>query len=202
MLVEEFMENFVTQFEAVETALDEARAELNSVDLPPGIGPLRLSLEEVGNIVIHAGGFTPRDDDDMTESERFSQEIVMEGVDELTEQLYLAQYPNTLTEVVADFHKDIVAILVHNPDMMGTLSGIVRHLKTRPEHETRLSTSRKFEQLLQVTETAAAAILDDAPDYALRILDEVADFSHCMTLTSDTTGKARPEADNDNSVSP
>ena len=198
MLVEEFMENFVTQFKDVETALDEAREEINGIELPEGVGPLRLSLAEIANIVVNAGGFAPRDESALTEAERLDQLLVMEGLDELGEQLYLHQFATTLAEVLASFHSDIVTLIRLNPELMKPLSPIVRHLKV--ETVTRLSHSRKFEVLLRMTEDVLEAIPDDLPDYVFRILGEMADFSECMSLTIETADRVRPEAANDNPV--
>jgi hypothetical protein len=199
MLVEEFMENFVTQFEAVEAALVEARNELNDVDLPAGIGLLRLSKVEIANIVVHAGGFTIDDRADKTADEKQNEFLIMEGLDELSEQLYLHQYPDTLAEVMDDFHRDMVSLIRLTPSLMRPLSPVVRQFKV--ETSSRLSTSRKFETLLSMIEDILDDLPEDTPNYALRMLDEVADFSECMTIVTEKTEREDPVPANDNVAS-
>ncbi|MCV9963953.1 hypothetical protein OIU34_18915 [Pararhizobium sp. BT-229] len=196
MLVEEFMNNFVTQFHAVEEALVEARAELNEAELPEGVGPLRLSKVEIANIVLHAGGFTIDEREDKTADEKQNERLIMEGLDELSEQLYLHQYPETVSEVMADFHRDMVTLIRLTPSLMKPLSPIVRQFKV--ETDSRLSTSRKFEVLLAMVEDVLESLPDDTPNYALRILDEVADFSECMTIVTENVEREAPTAANDN----
>jgi hypothetical protein len=196
MRVEEFMENFVDRFEAVEAGLDEARNELNEADLPNGIGPLRLSKLEVANIVLHAGGFTIDDTADKSAEEKQNEFLIMEGLDELSEQLYLHQYPETVAEVMDDFHRDMVSLIRLNPSLMRPLSPVVRQFKV--ETSSRLSTSRKFETLLSMIDDILDDLPDDTPNYALRILDEVADFSECMTIVTENTEREDPVPANDN----
>lgn len=196
MLVEEFMNNFVTQFHAVEEALVEARDDLNEAELPDGVGPLRLSKVEIANIVLHAGGFTLDEREDKTTDEKLNERLIMEGLDELSEQLYLHQYPETVSEVMADFHRDMVTLIRLTPSLMKSLSPIVRQFKV--ETDSRLSTSRKFEVLLTMVEDVLESLPDDTPNYALRILDEVADFSECMTIVTENTEREAPVAANDN----
>jgi hypothetical protein len=196
MLVEEFMNNFVTQFHAIEEALDEARKELNDVNLPQGVRPLRLSIFEIENIVLNAGGFSSRSDDVKSPIDRENEALIREGLDELSEQLYLAQYPDTLPEVLGDFHRDLVALIRLNPVLMQPLSVIIRHFKV--EASSRLSTSKKFEELLAKTDLCIEGLPDDIPDYVLRILDEVADFSECMTIVTENIEREIPTAANDN----
>ncbi|MDW9478627.1 hypothetical protein GOB57_07910 [Sinorhizobium meliloti] len=195
MLVEEFMQNFVTQFHAVEEALEEARQELNETDLPHGVGQLRLSIFEIKNIVLNAGGFT-NDPGAESPSAKENERLIMEGLNELSEQLYLAQYPNTLSEVLGDFRRDLVTLIRLNPTLMRSLTPIIRQFKVKAA--SRLSTSKKFETLLAMTEECIDALPDDIPDYALRVLDEVADFSTCMTLVTDNIERETPTAANDN----
>lgn len=196
MLVEEFMENFVTQFEAVEAALVEARNELNEAELPAGIGPLRLSKVEIANIVVHAGGFTIDDSADKTADEKQNELLIMEGLDELSEQLYLHQYPETVAEVMGDFHRDMVSLIRLTPSLMRPLSPVIRQFKV--ETSSRLSASRKFETLLSMIEAILDDLPEDTPNYALRILDEVADFSECMTIVTEKTEREDPVPANDN----
>ncbi|MCS4090036.1 hypothetical protein [Rhizobium sp. BK176] len=196
MRVEEFMENFVDQFAAVEEALDEARKELNDADLPDGIGPLRLSKVEIANIVVHAGGFTIDDRADKTAAEKQNESLIMEGLDELSEQLYLHQYPDTVSEVMDDFHRDMVSLIRLIPSLMRPLSPVIRQFKV--ETTSRLSTSRKFETLLSLVEDLLDDLPDETPNYALRVLDEVADFSECMTIVTEKTEREDPVPANDN----
>ncbi len=196
MLVEEFMQNFVTQFHAIEEALDEARKELNDVELPQGVGPLRLSIFEIENIVLNAGGFTSRPEAEKSPTDKENDRLIMEGLDELAEQLYLSQYPDTLSEVLSDFHRDLVTLIRLNPVLMQPLSPIIRQFKV--EASSRLSTSKKFEELLAMTDSCIEALPSDVPNYALRILDEIADFSECMTIVTDNVDREPPTAANDN----
>ena len=192
MLLEDFMENFVERFKAVEEALEAAREELNSVGLPQGIGPLRLSRHEIGNIVLSVAGLPGRE----TPGDPRDEQLVAEGLDELAEQLYLHQFADTLREVCASFHRDMVSVLRHNPLMMGSLSPIVSQLKT--ETSSALQRSRKFETLRQMADECIERWSDEAPDYVLRILDELADFADAMTLPMGDDPKGAPPADNDN----
>ncbi|MBY3150825.1 hypothetical protein HFO56_00080 [Rhizobium laguerreae] len=196
MLLEEFMQNFATQFEAVEEALVEARSELNDADLPDGIGPLRLSKIEIANIVVHASGYTVDQRDDKTAAETQNDFLIMEGLDELSEQLYLHQYPYTVAEVMDGFHRDMVALIRLTPSLMRPLAPVVRQFKV--ETSSRLSTSRKFETLLSMIEGILDHLPADTPNYALRILDEVADFSECMTIVTEKVEREDPVAANDN----
>ncbi|MNL61088.1 hypothetical protein D3C87_1849650 [compost metagenome] len=79
---------------------------------------------------------------------------------------------------------------------MKPLSPIVRQFKV--DTDSRLSTSRKFEALLAMVEDVLENLPDDTPNYALRILDEVADFSECMTIVTENVEREAPTAANDN----
>jgi hypothetical protein len=72
----------------------------------------------------------------------------------------------------------------------------VRQLKV--ETSSRLSTSRKFEVLLSLIDGVLENLPEDTPNYAFRILDEVADFSECMTIVTEKTEREDPVAANDN----
>jgi hypothetical protein len=114
----------------------------------------------------------------------------------LSEQLYLHQYPDTLAEVMDDFHRDMVSLIRLTPSLMRPLSPVVRQFKV--ETSSRLSTSRKFETLLSMIEDILDNLPEDTPNYALRMLDEVADFSECMTIVTEKTEREDPVPANDN----
>ena len=166
------------------------------MELPQGVGPLRLSIFEIESIVLNAGGFTSRPEAEKSQTDKENELLIMEGLDELSEQLYLAQYPDTLSEVLGDFHRDLVTLIRLNPVLMQPLSPIVRQFKV--ETTSRLSTSKKFEVLLAMTDQCIETLPDDFPFYVLRILDEIADFSKCMTIVTDNVDREIPTAANDN----
>jgi hypothetical protein len=196
MLVEEFMNNFVAQFQSVEEALLEASEDLNQAKLPDGVGPLRLSKVEISNIVLHAGGFTIDERDDKTIDEKLNERLIMEGLDELSEQFYLRQYPETVAEVMTAFHRDMVTLIRLSPSLMAPLSPIIRQFKV--EAGSRLSASNKFGRLLAMVEQVLESLPDETPNYILRILDEVADFSECMTIVTENVKREAPAPANDN----
>jgi hypothetical protein len=199
MLVNDFMENFVTQAAAVEEALQVAMSEINSVPLPVGIGPLRVSYEEISNIVQHACGYSFRKTDDMTPEEEKNHHIIAEGLEELREQMFLQQFAETMEEAMSAFHSDLVAIMRYNPLLMGDLRPIVAQLKVSAA--SALSKHKKFETVIEMVEAAQRRIEaapEDVPNYVPRILDEIADFGECLLLPISEGSGIFPVAVNDN----
>lgn len=208
MQFEEFASNFVEQFESVETALVEARDELNesrnqldATERPEGLRPLRLTLHEVGNILVQVISFSGNPDADPSDPEEAAyRAYLQESFDELSEELFLKQFPDTHWEATDEFHADLVTLIRFNPDLMQPLSKLVRLMKGRPD--TRLSVSRKFETLGKAAENVLEALDDSLPDYVYRVLAELCDFSDCMD-TVERSEDSEPKswiADNDNGV--
>jgi hypothetical protein len=198
MRVEDFMENFVSQFQSIQQALAAACDDLNESCIPDGGRPLRLSKAEIANLVLQVGGFAPDEHPDTTAEDKRNESLIMEGLEELTEQLYLDQYADTLSNVMADFHRDMVMLIRLVPSLMLPLSPIIRQFKI--ETNSRLSSSRKFKKLLAATEALLESLDEDTPNYALRIIDEVADFSECMTVVTENLDRETPVPANDNMV--
>jgi len=198
MLMIDYMDVFISRSSDVEQALLEARRDVNEVELPEGIGPLRLSLHEVMNILESVVEFveTAPDPADSSQQVQFKKQL-REGIDEIADQLYLHQFSPTLAEVREGFHKDLVKVILHNPMLMAVLSPIVRLLKGQTV--TRLEVSKKFTMVSDAT-SAVLETLDEAntPDYVFRVLDEIVDFSECMILARPSSETQRPTADNDN----
>ena len=83
MHFDEFQENVNSKLEEIDAALEQASKELNSIEMPLGIGPLRLNSNEVTNIVMTTIGMTIRPEADLTSAEKIDQDIQIEGVEEL-----------------------------------------------------------------------------------------------------------------------
>lgn len=97
--------------------------------------------------------------------------------------------------MASGFHVDIVNLIRLNPELMAQLSPLVRQLKVPTA--SRLSVARKFETLRDMADDFLDRVSDDIPNYASRMLDEIADFSDCMSLP-DESREPPPLADNDN----
>lgn len=199
MLVQDFMDHFVEQSEAIGQAISDAIEELNGVVLPADVGPLRLSFAEIENIVMSACGIDFGANADLSDEERRDEAIIAEGLEELTTQFFLRQFPETMDEAMAAFHVDLVTLLRHNPLLMGHIQPIMARLKVRTS--TGLSRQKKFTEVISLVQAAIDAMEaadEEYPDYAFRILDEIADFGDCLLLPTDTGSGVCPTAVNDN----
>lgn len=192
MRLEEMMAEFVESYEKIEAALDEARAEVNEVPLPPGLSQLRLSFAEISNLVESAVGMSPGNEG----CAEHDADIIREGLEELSEQLFLHQFPQTMREAMASFKEDIVVLVREDNRLLGAASGILRQLAVRTS--TRLSTSKKFERLTTTIDELLAGLPEDAPNHLLRKLDEIADFAQSMIVPVEKRSEPLPLAVNDN----
>jgi hypothetical protein len=197
MHFDEFQENVNSKLEEIDAALERASKELNLMEMPLGIGPLRLNSNEITNIVIATIGMVIRPEAELTPAEKIEQDIQIEGVEELATQLFLYQYPQTFEELDQAFHRDIVKVLNHNDGLMPILMPMIKHLKLPTRGN--IDRHNKYRKLIDLADDALQALDDsnyDHPAYVYRIVDEIADFADVFVPEERAIPKPVPANDN------
>ena len=193
MDVEKFEIIIITSIDVIEKKLSLAQDELNELSDITLNRSLRVNLFEIRNIVDHTiNDICKEQSYDLEKSD-----FVDDSLDEIAEELYLSQYSGDINEVMSDFRTDFIKIINNNPVLMTALMPILSTLKK--DVTTGIGTHRKFKSIVRMSTDLLVEIENENySEYVFRAIEEIVDFSKCMTLEGSAPAPKLWAADNDN----